>query len=113
MCWDCFKLYADKPVVNAQVQAAYDLIHQEKRGFDLMHIIIEDMNLGDWLFDLKSEDNSWYAGQYPKAAKYEQDIYDTLASLTEAERATAIAMHWGYIERDGTLRPDIAAAEGE
>ena len=72
----------------------------------LLHAIIADMNVDDCFFDIDDEEDS-YRDLYDAAEQWERDIFDSLVTLSEAERATAIAMEWGYIARDGTLRPDL------
>ena len=72
----------------------------------LLHVIVADMNVDDCFFDIDDEEDS-YRDRYDAAEQWERDIFDSLAALSEAERATAIAMEWGYIARDGTLRPDL------
>jgi hypothetical protein len=108
MCWDCFKEYADKPVVNERVVAAYDLMANRDAGSTtLLHVIVGDMNVDDWFFDLNDPDGKNRMDRYDAAEQWERDIFDALAALTEEERATAVVMEWGYISRDGTLRPDL------
>ena len=105
MCWDCFKNHTDKPVVNAWVQRAYDLItSMDDYQTDFLHIIIGDMNVGDYHFNLNREQLNM---AYEEASLEERVVFDALAKLTEPERATAVAMVLGYIERDGTLRSDL------
>ena len=105
MCWDCFKLYTDKPVINAWVQRAYDLIIATDYAVsDLLHVIVADMNVDNYWLSGADED---IGRAYAEAPPEEQDVFNALAKLTEPERATAVAMAWGYIERDGTLRSDL------
>lgn len=103
MCMGCFNEYTDAPVVNDRVLAVYDLLANAPGDpdFGFLHVVVGDMNLDDWLFDLDDPDNSWRADEYPKAEQWERAIFDALAALTEAERATAVAMYWGYFGRDG------------
>lgn len=105
MCWSCFKLYADAPVVNERVLAAYRQIKDtDASSSPLLHIYVGDMNLDDHFFESPSR---YALGVYDEAEQWERDIFDALKELSEAERATAVAMEWGYIEVDGTLREDL------
>jgi hypothetical protein len=108
MCWTCFKKYTDKPVMNDRVVAAYDLLMDDRvEDSTFLHVIVGDMNVDDYHFDL-SDDYNWFAGHYSDADQWERDIFDALAALTEEERATAVAMEWGYINRNGTIWSGIA-----
>lgn len=112
MCLGCFEKYTDEPVVNDRVLAVYDLLANApgEPGFGFLHVVVGDMNLDDRFFDLDGPDNAWRAEEYPKAEQWERAIFDALAELTEAERATAVAMYWGYFGRDGkrpVLKPFV------
>lgn len=107
MCWSCFKLFADEPVVNDRVIALYRAIHatDDEASFSpLLHIYVGDMNLEDHWFDEPTDHTSEH---YANAQQWERDIFDGLKALTEEERATAVAMEWGYIQEDGTLLPGL------
>ena len=60
----------------------------------LLHVIVADMNVDDRHFDLI--DDADLAQTYAEAEPWETAIFDALAQLTEEERATAIALEWGY-----------------
>lgn len=116
MCWDCFKRYTDAPVVNERSVNVYRMIEKaagDPDSSNLLHIIVADMNVEDKQFDLTGEfdygaDNAaWLLRTYDLAEPWERGIFDALAELTEEERATAVAMHWGYIREDGELRTDL------
>jgi hypothetical protein len=62
------------------------------------------MNLEDEWFDSPTY---LTAESYATSEQWERDIFDALKELPEAERATAVAMEWGYIMEDGTLREDL------
>ncbi|HJY08444.1 MAG TPA: hypothetical protein VJ323_19140 [Bryobacteraceae bacterium] len=102
MCWTCFQEYADAPVVNARVQTAFDLMAAApSTNTMLLHVIVEDMNVEDYFLD---KDGSVDRREsYDSAQPYERGIFDALAALSEEERATAVAMRWGYISRDGMM----------
>ena len=107
MCWDCFKKYTDAPVVNDRVLAVYRQIAAQEGEADysmLLHIIVADMNVEDCWFDVDDADER---KRYDAAEPWERDIFDSLKALSEAERATAIAMDWGYISESGELRADL------
>jgi hypothetical protein len=106
MCWSCFKLYADEPVLNDNVLAAYHKIRgKDADASTLVHHIVADMNLDDGDFDLVA--HPYLRDRYADAEQWERDIFDALKDLSEPERATAVAMDWGYILPDGTLREDL------
>ncbi len=107
MCWTCFKEYTDAPVVNERVVAAYRMIRDagEDAHFGFLHIIVGDMNVDDWLFDLNNMKKN---EEFANARPWERAIFRSLAALSEPERATAIAMEWGYILPDGTLRAGLS-----
>lgn len=123
MCWSCFKKYADEPVVNDRVVAVARLIRdvgEEGHFSPLLHIMVEDMNLEDGWFDLANRpinmetetsadwrDRMTRRRSYDNAEQWERDIFDALAALSEAERATAVAMDWGYVDLAGKLREDL------
>jgi hypothetical protein len=110
MCWSCFKLYADEPVINENVIAAYKQIKgKDADASRLVHHIVADMNLDDSDFDLVA--NSYLRERYAEAETWERDIFDALKALSEPERATAVAMDWGYIKPDGTLREDLRGSQ--
>ena len=108
MCYSCFKKYTDAPVVNERVVAACRLIRARGDEADyspLLHIHVADMHLEDHWFDLPDPEG-YPSGPSPKqrydeATDWERAIFDTLAALTEAERATALAMEWGYLDEAG------------
>jgi hypothetical protein len=113
MCWSCFKQYTDEPVVNDRVVAAYKLIAaqgEEAHFSPVLHAIVADMNVDDWLFDLsgRDEDSVDRTLDYHTATEWERSIFDALAALTEEERATAVAMEWGYVDERGVKRADLA-----
>ena len=110
MCWDCFKQYADAPVVNERVVAAYRLILAGKDGDDptaLYHILVDDMNVDDCYFDGTFNGDDGIRRSYDEAPAAVRAVFDALAALTEEERATAVAMEWGYISPSGELREDL------
>jgi hypothetical protein len=100
MCLSCFKEYTVDPVVNERVVAAADLIaaSPEADFSTLLHIMVSDMNVDDHWFDL---DREGLRERYDAADGWERSIFDALSGLTEAERATAVAMEWGYFDREG------------
>lgn len=106
VCLKCFAKYADAPVVNERVQAAYDMLATAPGDpdFGFLHVIVGDMNVDDWFFDLDDPDNAWRRDAYAEAEPWERELFDALADLTEEERATAVAMEWGYFDRDGVPR---------
>ena len=101
MCYSCFKKYTDAPVVNERVVAACRLIRARGDEADyspLLHIHVADMNLEDHWFVIDDDQKMMV---YNDAEDWERAIFDTLAALTEAERATALAMEWGYLDEAG------------
>ncbi len=107
MCWGCFKEYTDHPVVNERVVAVYRLLANRGDAADssLLHIIVADMNVDDHWLDLSNEHQQ---RTYDRAEEWERAIYDGLAALSEDERATAVAMEWGYLQPDGTRRAGLS-----
>jgi hypothetical protein len=107
MCWSCFKKYADAPIVNDRVLAVYRMIRDseedEAEYSRLLHIMVSDMNLDDYWF----EDGGYSQQTYDDVSDRERDIFNALKDMSEAERATAVAMDWGFIFEDGSLRSDI------
>ena len=104
MCLGCFKEYTDAPVVNERVVAACQLIQAQHGEADysmLLHIHVSDMNLEDHWFDLTDPENASTKQRYDEAADWERAIFDALTALSEAERATAVAMEWGYLDDAG------------
>lgn len=111
MCWDCFKQYADAPVINDRVVAVYRQIAARDGDADyssLLHLSVSDMNVEDDWFAFDADGNESLRQRYDAAEPWERDIFDALAALSEAERATAIAMDWGYFDEAGALRADRA-----
>ena len=111
MCWGCFQRYTLVPVVNDRVLAMYDELSVPELNLDdsaLLHIPVADMNCDDQLFDLADD---FIIAMYREASPRERQAFDRLAVLTPQERATAVAMEWGYISRDGVVRPDCLEAE--
>lgn len=112
MCWTCFLLYTDQPIINDRVQAAHDAIaasgttRADRAASFLLHVIFADMNVDDWYFEHVQADQGLHY-LYEQAQPWERALFDLLAPLSEPERATVIAIDWGYLDRDGTLRPDI------
>lgn len=107
MCWTCFKRYADTPVMNDAVVAAYRLMKvtngQAASASSFLHVIVGDMNVDDDVFNLT---HSAVDGDYVFVEPWELSIFSALKALSEPERATAVAMEWGYISEDGTVRED-------
>ena len=97
MCWTCFKQYTDKPVYNFWVYTVYQYLRDQGEHWERLHHIIDDMNVDDVDFQINLED----------IEDHEWQAYKMLLSLTEAERATAVAMYWGYILPNGSLRKDL------
>lgn len=116
MCWECFKKYTDKPVWNDRVSAVAAKIkyaderYGEVDSSQVLHAIVADMNVDDWLFDL-DQIHEGRQEAHAEAKQWERDIFDALKELTEEERATAVATHWGYIDMHGRIRKDIDDAE--
>jgi hypothetical protein len=96
-------------VVNDRSVNVYRMIAKAAGDpdFGFLHVIVGDMNVDDWFFDLDDPD-AWDLSStasrkraYDEAEPWERGIFDALAELTEAERATAVAMHWGYFDETG------------
>lgn len=99
MCWTCFREYGHKPVINEKVLSVYRKMMNEDIDYStLLHVIVADMNVEDYQFE-----NEDIKQDYLKAQNWERDIFDHLYRLSEAERLTAVAMEWGYINPGGTL----------
>lgn len=114
MCWDCFTQYTDAPVLNERVHVVYNLIAAQKGAAEyspLLHCIVADMNLNDDDFSFDAGDAGWLREHYDATEPWERDIFDGLKALSEPERATAVAMHWGYISPSGELRADLVDAK--
>lgn len=66
--------------------------------------MVGDMNVADEFFDLSQKH---IKERYDAASDDERIAFMLLLSLNEKERATAVAMEWGYISLDGTVRKDL------
>lgn len=98
MCLDCFREYTEFPVLTDKVRgvAAYikaNNMADEVDASTLLHSIVADMNVDDAHFDLT---NPRIRADYDAAEEWERRMFDILAGLTEPERATAVALEWGY-----------------
>lgn len=89
MCYGCFLQYTDRPVITEGVNAAVALLRGQDTNTRLLHVIVEDMNVEDCWF--------MHTPAYDAAEQWERDVFDALKPLSEAERATAIAIVDGYI----------------
>lgn len=100
MCMSCFKQYTDAPVINERVLNVVKILADRNpyKDSDLLHVITSDFNCDDWLFDL---DQSDLEPAYRYAPSDDRRVFDEMAKLTEAERATALAINWGYFDEEG------------
>ena len=99
MCMSCFKEYTDAPVINDRVLSVAKMINRDDRDSSILHIIIADFNCDDELFEL---DQSDLEPAYEFSSADDRRVFDEMAKLTKAERATVLAINWGYFDEEGT-----------
>jgi len=108
MCYSCFEEYGRPVVMTEKVAAAVPLI----RGvYDfcfvggLLHVVLDDWNLEDDCISGCVE--SAAAGTYERPmTDTEKACAELMLSMSEDERATALALFDGFINPDGTPHKD-------
>lgn len=102
MCQSCWEAYGSPTIVNERTKAAAKLIgevYEHHGAGGNCHTIVDDWNLEDWCVDdsLKNvTENPLGEDQEEIAAS--KACLEALKSMSLQERASALALHDGYVE---------------
>lgn len=102
MCYGCYEEAGSPAIINDKTKAAAVLV-AEVYEYSLVggnaHIVVDDWNLKDdnilWCLDTALAENVHKADDEQLAA--ERACLEALLALTQAERASAMALHDGFI----------------
>lgn len=101
MCQGCWrKDYGASRIDNERVRAARDLIadvYEHSLVGGNLHVMLDDFNLEDSAFD--GQQLLWIAQEAePRKRLAELACFEAMRALSLAERASALALFWGYWE---------------
>ena len=101
----CIEEYTDRIIINERVRIARDLFVVIDELFlidfsSYLHAIVEDTNIDDCFFN----EESYCATHKEEAEWWEISIFEALAALTVEERASVLAMYYGYCDIEGNVR---------
>lgn len=102
MCYGCYEEAGKPEIINDKTKAAaalVDAVYEFSCVGGNAHIVVDDWNLEDhnirWCLDTALAENVHEAGVEQLDA--ERACLEALLALTAAERASAMALHDGFI----------------
>lgn len=98
MCYGCFIDYT--PVVNDRVIAAARLV-EPVDPYGALHVIVDDFNIEDEHILSARDDGDLTSDDLA--------LLDAFEKMTEDERASALALHDGFIDETGR---DLVGGQG-
>ena len=105
MCYGCYEEAGEPAIINEATQAAAALIakvYEFSMAGGNAHIVVDDWNLEDsdirWCLDTALAENVHKADEEQLAA--EKACLEALLALKPAERASAMALHGGFISQE-------------
>jgi hypothetical protein len=106
MCIDCYHDHGLPRIVSAATLAAAEavrLVYEHDCVGGNLHITIDDWNLDDRSLRFCSDRINNKNGNPPAQLAAERACCDVLLRLSPEERASALAIHDGFLLPDGTL----------
>lgn len=111
MCENCYDSYGAPCVITPDVLETADLIgalYEVCPTGGPLHCALDDWNIdGDGPFTWEREHMRDYISDGEdgeEEVRRATAVLDKIDAMTVAERATALAIHWGYITREGKAK---------
>jgi hypothetical protein len=101
MCLDCYKERGKPKIKNKKVNAAVDALvnlYEKHLVGGRLHIVTDDWNICDSSLDFckNSQGTTHMNYEFGYFDELEKEAYEKLKVLTIQERASALAIFWGY-----------------